>query len=622
LQGMLEKGKKEKHDEQVLFAAEKQSCSSIQAEKATDIKENGQKIGGLTADIEKDVSDVNKLAKEIAGLEKDISVLTGDKKATSTVRNMDKADFQKMHRDYSESIDAVSRAIAVLKTKDIKQGAALVHVAALQKLSLIPANFKKAIDGFMQESDDSEAPEANAYESKSGGVVDMLSKLHAKFAAERTNLEAKEVTSRNAFELLSQDLSAQIKQAGKDAGEKAVTKAKTLKHKADASSDMESTSALKADDEKYLKDLTSSCSLKASDFEARQQLRAEEIQVLEKTISIIAGSAVSGGASKHLPGLLQVQRKTSFSQLRSNINTQMQERVSQYLEDRAATLNSRVLAAVAERAGADPMAKVVKMIKGMVTKLLKEANTEAGHKGWCDTELGENKQTRTDKSDGVATLSAQIESLTSAIAKTTDDIAKLGQEVAALDAAMAEGVRERADEKSKNSATVKDAQDAQTALAQALTVLKEFYSKAGAATAFVQQKAPYHGQNSGGVMGLLDVIATDFARLESDTNSAEASAQKAHDNFVTDSKTSRATKSAQTESKKEKLQDKKQELTIAQSDLESTQKQLSTALDYFAKLKPSCIAEPVSYEDRVAKRNEEIESLQNSLKIFEGDDLA
>jgi len=222
----------------------------------------------------------------------------------------------------------------------------------------------------------------------------------------------------------------------------------------------------------------------------------------------------------------------------------------------------------------------------------------------------------------VATLSAQIESLTSAIAKTTDDIAKLGQEVAALDAAMAEGVRERADEKSKNSATVKDAQDAQTALAQALTVLKEFYSKAGAATAFVQQKAPYHGQNSGGVMGLLDVIATDFARLESDTNSAEASAQKAHDNFVTDSKTSRATKSAQTESKKEKLQDKKQELTIAQSDLESTQKQLSTALDYFAKLKPSCIAEPVSYEDRVAKRNEEIESLQNSLKIFEGDDLA
>lgn len=41
-----------------------------------------------------------------------------------------------------------------------------------------------------------------------------------------------------------------------------------------------------------------------------------------------------------------------------------------------------------------------------------------------------------------------------------------------------------------------------------------------------------------------------------------------------------------------------------------------------AKLKPSCVAEPESYEERVARRKEEIESLQDALKILSGDDIA
>lgn len=50
--------------------------------------------------------------------------------------------------------------------------------------------------------------------------------------------------------------------------------------------------------------------------------------------------------------------------------------------------------------------------------------------------------------------------------------------VAELDAAMAEATKLRQEEKEKNTQTIKDAQEAQTAVAQALTVLKEFYAKA------------------------------------------------------------------------------------------------------------------------------------------------
>ena len=59
-----------------------------------------------------------------------------------------------------------------------------------------------------------------------------------------------------------------------------------------------------------------------------------------------------------------------------------------------------------------------------------------------------------------------------------------------------------------------------------------------------------------------------------------------------------------------------------QEDLEGTQKELDAALAYFDKLKPSCVDSGVSYEDRVARRKEEIESLQEALKILNGEDMA
>merc|ERR1719356_837257 len=115
MEGMLEKGKKEKHDEQVQFAAYKQFCDDTSVEKKRAIEEADQQIEVLKADIEKYTADAAKLAKEIAAHEEDISVWTGDTKAATNVRAMEKADFDTTHADYSESIDALERAISVLK---------------------------------------------------------------------------------------------------------------------------------------------------------------------------------------------------------------------------------------------------------------------------------------------------------------------------------------------------------------------------------------------------------------------------------------------------------------------------------------------------------------------------
>jgi len=651
MQGMLEKGKKEKHEEQVQFAAYKQFCDDTTVEKTRAIKEAAEQIEKLSADIQKYEADAEKLTKEIAEHDEDISVWEGDIKAATKVREIENTDYTATHKDYSESIDALGRAINVLKKSsgDKKQArAALMEVSAF-----LPKEAQRTVAVLLQQRDDHQdensdyasqlrqdgdaflstdlgAPQANAYEFQSQGIIDMLQKLLDKFEGELDTLEKEETNARHAFEMLVQDLNSGIEQSTKAREDKSATKATKLQSAADAKSDLEDVTSTKKEDEAYLADLTATCEQKATDFESRQQLRQEEIEAIEKAIEIISGNAVSGAADKHLPSLIQL-KSSSFAQLRADGRSPAQLEVAAYLKGAADRTNSRVLAALAVRVTADPFKKVKKMIKDMIVKLMEEANEEAEHKGWCDKELSTNEQTRNEKTEAVETLHAEIDELQASIAKLTTEITELTEAVAALDEAVAKATKIREEEKAKNAQTIEDAKGAQEAVAQALTVLKEFYAKAGEATALLQQQPeapevfdePYKGMGgeSGGVVGMLEVIESDFARLEAETTSAEAQSQKEYDQFMDDSAIDKAQKSKDIEHKTAKKQNQEQALVEAKEDLEGTQKELDAALAYYEKLKPSCVDADVSYEDRVARRKEEIESLQEALKILNGEDI-
>merc|ERR1719456_2045329 len=103
----------------------------------------------LKADIQAATAKASKLTKEIAELDEDISIWNGDIKAATKVREIEKTDYDALHKDYSESVDALERAIAVLKKQayDRKQ-ASLVQVSSLTSLNLIPPEAKRTIEAF------------------------------------------------------------------------------------------------------------------------------------------------------------------------------------------------------------------------------------------------------------------------------------------------------------------------------------------------------------------------------------------------------------------------------------------------------------------------------------------
>merc|ERR1719482_1691671 len=144
---------------------------------------------------------------------------------------------------------------------------------------------------------------------------------------------------------------------------------------------------------------------------------------------------------------------------------------------------------------------------------------------------------------------------------------------------MSEETNLRTEEKAKNQETIADAKSSQEAIAQALSVLKDFYAKAGEATSFVQSKSlqpipefaeeKYTGMQAenGGVVGMIEVIESDFARLEADTVAAEETAQKEYDTFMADSKTDKEAKTTDHDHKTTKKEDQEQSLASKKEDL-------------------------------------------------------
>jgi hypothetical protein len=648
LEEMAAKGQAEKNEEEVKFAAFSTWCDTQNKAKTEEIASAEAAIEMQGATIQKAAARIRSLTDRVQELDEDVSRWNADKKSASTVRAAEKADYTATANDYSESLEALTEAISVLKkqSRDRAQADLLQTVAKVQSLHRVPIEAKKALAAFLQQGQLAElayeAPEANAYESQSGGVIEMLEKLKVEFTSKKMDLDREEIQAQQAFEQIMQMLSDSIENAEHEISKKTKGRADTQQLKAETEGDLKQTTADKDEDVKYKKDMVALCTMKKADFASRQQLRAGEIEALQKAVEIMQSQAVTGTGEKHLPTLLQYQRskKTAFAQLRHSQTNPLQERISVFLAGRSKTIGSQLLAMVSQRVATDPFTKVKKMIKDLISKLMAEGTGETEHKGWCDTELATNKQTRDARSEDISQQTAEIENLNAEIAQLTQDIEDLNAGVAELDAAMADATKERADAKASNAATVQESKDAQSGVTSAIAVLKDYYAKSAEATALAQTHvaakrgpaddapetfdAPYKGQlgEGGSVVDFLEVILSDFARLESETASAEATEADQYKTYMNESSMDKALKENMIGHKSNTKTDKESELHATERELKSTQEQLDKASTYYEKLKPTCVDSGITYEERVKRREEEIQSLQEALKILAGTDIA
>merc|ERR550514_414782 len=241
------------------------------------------------------------------------------------------------------------------------------------------------------------------------------------------------------------------------------------------------------------------------------------------------------------------------------------------IEQLGRKLGKTALVSLAYRAAEDPFGKIRGMVEDMIAKLLQEAAEEATQKAFCDTEIGESTKSKEEKQGKLDKVNSRFEKAEASTATLTEEISKLSKEVADSDAALAEATSLRQKEKSVFMSVEKDLSESEEACNAAMEVLREYYEGASLIQTGAKAKAGADAEGDGsGILGVLEVAASDFATGLAEARTVEQEAQSEYDKLVQESKMLKAS------------------MTDLSSDKEGLTGELNAVLTYLDKLKPQC----------------------------------
>merc|ERR1712129_174826 len=241
-----------------------------------------------------------------------------DVKSETAQREKDHAAFLEEEKDYSESVDALERAIAVMSKQDYDRPALL----QLSEDDRLPARAKSVVTALL-------------------GMG-----------------EKAEMNAKHAFDMMIADLTDSIENSEKEIEAKTVEKEQKTEKAAQNKKQLAATEADKAENEKLLKSTETECAEKKLSFAEKQKLRTEELEAIAKAIEILSSDDVSGNAEKYLD-LAQSRKSTSLVQGGSR-NQGIRHQIHEFLAAEGRRKHSQGLALLAQQISADPFAKVKK----------------------------------------------------------------------------------------------------------------------------------------------------------------------------------------------------------------------------------------------------------------------
>merc|ERR1719487_2973533 len=268
-------------------------------------------------------------------------------------------------------------------------------------------------------------------------------------------------------------------------------------------------------------------------------------------------------------------------------------------------------------------------------KLLNEANEEASHKAFCDEELSKSSKTKEEKMASMDEFSSRMDKASSGIATLTAQVKVLQSEVADIDAAQRESAKVRKEEKENYLKASGDFKASAEAVAQAIQVLKDYYEgaalvqvnantkKAAVATADKQPEFGSARSDSGGsIISVLETAEADFTKLLAEAETAENQAVAAFRKLADEDELAKVAKLASVKGRQSEVKSLQVALNHYKDDHSTANKEFDAVMDYLDKLKPQCETKVMSYEERKARREAEIEGLKEALAILDGESIA
>jgi cell division protein FtsB len=636
-------------------------CKDETLEKSDSVKANTDKIKELSADIADKTQEKTNDITELDERKVKQETLKSDLTSTEVRCAKEKAEYEAEAADLSKAITDLKNAIKALKDSKPASFLALkgalvetIEMAEVLHKGSSSAKRKAVLNMLQQHSGvDPADPE---YKFHSDDIIDVCEKLLEDYTASKTELDAEFAKTSKACADMIASLKEQISAnaVAMDNLKKEIEK--LTKEIAKDREDLVTTDGALKDDELYLTDLKARCEARAHDYDQRSSMRAAELSAITEALTLLTKDVEKRANEVNIRAALVQKAKAELEKANkpvlktiSKTLSLLQESSDNFLSRNGLTLSearknaainllnkegtrlgSMALVALSAKASADPFMKVKGLIQKLIERLLEESKAEATKKGFCDTEVGKAEKDRDYRFSEAKDLNAELAKLEATRDELTAEIKDLKSDVKLETSALKEATADRKDEKEANMHTVKVSKEGYEACKEALLILKSFYKQAAKA-AFIQAspvdedtsgpgfKGAYKGEQSSShaIIDLLETIISDFERTDRKTSEAEYSAQREFVDYEQTAKSSIAAKETKEELDSEDLATTLTTIKTKFSDLQNAMDLLDSALQELEELKPTCIDTGMSYAERVAKREEEMEALQNALCILD-----
>jgi len=593
-------------------------CDDESHAKEYAIKDSNEKLEQLQAVIEESNAKISDAESRVQDASAKISEQEAELHESKQLRAKEHEQFLSTEKDFLEMAESLAGAKKAFATpaafmqltpeSKVNLDKIIGSIKAVVESSFVTHAQRKEVQAFLQAREDAQDSLTLGSKNDNEATLQLLSQLE-EFAMDTLSAtRKKEQEGAHAHAMLVQGLESEIESLNEELQTATGDKHYSSEMLAEAQKDQAVETKSMQEDQAAAADLKVDCQKRAQEFEAESKDANGELGALAKAKEILTKKF----------SLIQTQR-IAKSQPSDN-NEDAKARALRQIQQLGKKFHSTSLITLAYRASASPFAKVTGMVEDMIAKLEQQAAEEATQKAFCDKEMGTSQKSKAEKEASIAKTSARIDKANSAVAKLSEGVQVLSKEIADLDSGMAEAASIRQAEKTEFVKVEKDYSESEEACAAAIQALREYYE--GASLVEVSAHSGMQATRGEGIIGLLEVAESDFAKLLAEARTVEETAAADYETLTQEQKMAKATKEVDVKGKRSELKSVNTALANYNGDKEGVSAELDAVVAYLAELKPQCETEVETYAERKAARESEITGLKDALNILSGDGIA
>jgi hypothetical protein len=662
LQNMEKKVNAEGEKEQKMYDKFMCYCKNAGGDLSKSIADADAKATSLPSEISEGEAKLKQLKEELKGHQTDRSAAKAAIAEATAIREKEAAAFAKEKAESTATITAVNQATAAISKGMSGSFLQTSQAQLLKKLMLSKDELdadRQDVLAFLS------GTTTGGYAPQGGEIVGILKTMEENMAKSLAQAEAAEAAAVSSHAELVAAKEKEVEANTQAIETKQLRVGDLAVSIAEMKNDLSGTQKALEEDKAFLADLDGNCAKQTKAFEANRKIRSEELVALADTIKVLNDDDALDLFKKALPGAsMLIQMSASKVSMQQRAVAMLREASQQ--SPRRAQLDFITMAIQGKKIGFE---KVIKMIDNMVATLKKEQNDDEHKKEYCQKQfdVAEDKKkvlTKTvsdtevaieDANEGISTLAAEIEALEDGIK--------------ALDKSVAEATANRKDEHSDFTELMASDAAAKELLKFAKNRLNKFYNPAlykpppkrelteeeritvnnggtlaptaapggiagtGVTVLAQSEAAPAappqavgaykkKGEESGGVIAMINLLVQDLDKEMTEAKVSEENAQEDYEQMLKDSAEKRATDS-------KALTEKNAAKAGLQADVEASTdakgaavKELMATEQYISSLHAECDWLLQYFDTRKEARTSEIESLTTAKSVLSGADFS